>query len=313
MKADLRCLLYLLQHRLRSSPLAAKLRTPFALSLGVHLLLLLLLGAVVVVRRETPAPKNRIEVVAFPLLTEESRPVETAAAAPAPSSTPDPAARPEPPVSKLPPSPLPGRLDGLPLPTPDPAALYASYLAGGEDGQFNFFGLSPRGQRIVFVIDISGSMLQKTGPHTRLSLAMREIKRAIGRLEPSQQFSVVLFAETLAFFRLAPVAATRENKLACFRFLDTDPNLGGSTNLEDGLVKALGMKPDVILLLTDGEANTPSRGILAQARFLREKFNRRMQIHSIGYFLEPGSSPELMLKTLSEENNGVYRRWNPAG
>lgn len=311
MKADLRCLLYLLQHRLRSSPHAAKLRTPFAFSLGAHLLLLLLLGTVVVARRDAPAPETRIEVMAFPLLTEESHSEETALAAPVPSTSPDPAARPEPPPSRTSSSPFPGRVAALPLPAPNPAALYASYLAGSEDGQFNFFGLSPRGQRIVFLIDISGSMLQKTGPHTRLSLAMGEIKRAIGRLESSQQFSVVLFAETLAFFRLAPVAATRENKLACFRFLDSEPDIGGSTNLEDGLVKALGMKPDVVLLLTDGEANTPGRGILAQARFLREKFNRRMQIHSIGYFLEPGSSPELMLKTLSEENNGVYRRWNP--
>ncbi len=193
-----------------------------------------------------------------------------------------------------------------------PESLFAHYLKIGKGGM-NFFGLRPEEKnRTVFLIDISGSMLQHSGTSTRLTQAYDELKRALACLRPDQSFNIILFAERVSAFSPQPLKATRDNILRAYRYLDSDVDCGGSTNLQGGIRLAVAMKPDSLVLLTDGiPTSSEPQALLTETRFLREKTDRQIRIHSIGFYLKAGSVEESFLMKLAEENNGTYLRWNP--
>lgn len=174
-----------------------------------------------------------------------------------------------------------------------------------------FFGRPFGGRRVVFVVDISGSMLQKSGTGTRLSEAYAGLMRAVAALGAEQEFNIVLFADRVDVFMPDPVRAVRENVLRAFAYLDSGVDCGGSTNLQDALRRALAMKPDVMLLLSDGEANTEDEVILAEFRHLRQRHCPELTLHAVGFHLEPGSRAELFLQRLVADRRGSYASWRP--
>ncbi len=182
-------------------------------------------------------------------------------------------------------------------------------LLASPDRPFRFFGISPQGTRVVFLIDVSGSMLQHAGTRTRLREAFDEVARGMAGMRAPQQFNIVLFGTEVKSFRPAAVPATLENKTAARRWLLSEPDCGGTTNLSGGMTTAIGMKPDVVLLLSDGEANQEERAILAEFRHLRRLHNPDIIIHTVGYYLREDGQAERMLRALSGECGGTYARW----
>jgi Ca-activated chloride channel family protein len=164
---------------------------------------------------------------------------------------------------------------------------------------------------VVFVIDISGSMLQKSGTVTRLAEAQRGLMQAVAGLRPEQRFNILFFADRVDAFMPAPAPALPETKLRAFAYIDSGVDCGGSTNLQDALRIAMAMAPDTLLLLSDGEANTEDDAILAEARHLRRRYCPGLQLHAIGFYLEAGGRAERFLKRLSQENQGSYALWRP--
>jgi hypothetical protein len=198
-----------------------------------------------------------------------------------------------------------------PIPdTPTPASWTRALESGRGSGPL-FFGQPYSGKSVVFVIDVSGSMLEKSGKTTRLHEAFDGVMRALGGLEPSQRFNVLLYADRVDAFQPQPVAGERSAILAAFRYLESDVNCGGSTNLQEALRNALAMDPDSILLLSDGEANSEDSAILAEMRYLHARQKRKTRIDTVGFYLETGSKPERLLKQLSAESGGGYASWNP--
>jgi hypothetical protein len=175
-------------------------------------------------------------------------------------------------------------------------------------GKNSFFGLRAEGRVIVFIIDVSGSMYEKTGTTTRMARVFHELEQTIWSLAPDQKFNIVLFATTVVPLAPAPVNATEENKRLSVEFLDSDVDCGGTTNMGRGLAMALSMKPDMIMLLTDGEADNGPESIKSQVDLLRRKFCPAVRICSVGFYLEGGSVPEQLLQDLSGSANGEYLR-----
>lgn len=191
--------------------------------------------------------------------------------------------------------------------------LYDKLLKTKGEG-INFFGLklNKNKDHIIFLIDISGSMLQRTGTSTRLNLVYEEIKQALASLEPNQQFNLVLFAERVSYFSEQPVFASRANILKAYSYLGSDVNCGGSTDLQGGLRQALAMRPDQILLLSDGlPTSTQPAILLTETKYLREKTLPKTQIHAVGFYLMASSAEENFLIKLTKQNNGTYLRWSP--
>lgn len=198
---------------------------------------------------------------------------------------------------------LPGKLE--------PGDELSRFIAKSDRTPVSFFGMQPQGRHIVFLIDISGSMLQRENGERRLDIVFREIKQLIAKLPDKSTFNVVLFAENAQAFSSRLVPSTFNQKAALFRFLNQENDCGSGTNLNTGLTVAMGMKPDTILLVTDGEANQSPDVVVAEAGYLMQKANKLISIQAVGLCLKPDSRAETLLKRLARESGGSYTLWTP--
>jgi hypothetical protein len=161
-----------------------------------------------------------------------------------------------------------------------------------------FFGLgaSARGARsIVYVVDRSGSMLDS------FHFVQQELRRSISALRRSQKFHVVFFSSgpPLENPPRRLVSAIAAQKHHFFEFLDTIlPR--GATNPARALQRALLLKPDLVYLLSDGidfQSNLLSR---------IDEWNRdrKTRIYTIAYLDRTGSE---LLEIVAREHNGEFR------
>lgn len=143
-------------------------------------------------------------------------------------------------------------------PKPATKGSIASHASGNKrgseieatGGRNPFLGEGTPAKSTVFVVDVSGSMQNAT----RLPRVLASMKRAIELMTTNQKFSVVLFDTQTYSFPSQPALldATSKNKDAAFLWLDGRYG-GGGTNPIPGMSIALGLKPERIVLLSDGE------------------------------------------------------------
>jgi hypothetical protein len=125
-----------------------------------------------------------------------------------------------------------------PVPT-QPAGEPDSKEAGG--------GVQKKADRVVWVLDGSGSMINTFGP------LKDEVLKAAASMQPKQLLNVIVsFDERELSFQKALVPATPANLQKLRAFLDSI-NVTGTTNLLVGVEAALRQRPDVIWLTTDGD------------------------------------------------------------
>ncbi|MBX3464897.1 MAG: HEAT repeat domain-containing protein [Planctomycetes bacterium] len=174
-----------------------------------------------------------------------------------------------------------------------------------------FFGLRVESRRVVFVVDVSGSMLESMyGRYvgrrgaTRIDVARQELRRAIERLEPGTLFNVMAFASSVACWRKEGVAvcdaATRASALEWVDRLGA----AGATNLFDSLQLAFA-DPDVdtIYVMSDGE---PTNGAIVDPHRIRREVaswnkHRKIVLHAIAI----GGNLEV-LEWLAKDAGGTY-------
>jgi hypothetical protein len=124
----------------------------------------------------------------------------------------------------------------------------------GELGHAGVWNVSVPANRIVYVIDFSGSII------VAVDELKRELKHSIARLRPTQLFEVVLFygegagsqdvSKAEAFgSQLQP--ATEETRRQFFRWLDSKAPRGATDPLP-ALKRALALKPQAIFFFSDG-------------------------------------------------------------
>lgn len=134
----------------------------------------------------------------------------------------------------------------------DSPAGGGSPRSGGAPGKVSFFGSESNAERVIFVVDNSGSMQRG-----RMETTLFELERAVHGLSASQEFYVVFFSDQpYPMFYPEPaeaaVRATRQNKKHLSGWLRTvEICLGG--RLLDAMELAAGLEPDVVYLLTDGD------------------------------------------------------------
>lgn len=217
--------------------------------------------------------------------------------------------------------------------SPEPAARPAGATSSG------FFGIPVRGTRVVFIVDLSGSMtahirpLNKTaseGEYTsRLAVAQEQAWDSIQHLEEDAMFDIVAFNQEPMTWQGKLVPATEANKKKAKKFIDEFQAKGG-TNLWGGLMKALEFAPgsnaaknelalDEIFLLSDG---APTVGeILDPREILRlvkdANATKRVRINTV--FLQGEGSidmdpqtkagemgPADLMENLAKDSGGSY-------
>ena len=176
-------------------------------------------------------------------------------------------------------------------------------------GETQMFGVRDRGEKIVYVIDVSGSM---SSPATAIASAKSELMASLNTLNADQQFQIIFYNEVAMVLRLRGKPpekyywATDINRtLARQEVAAVQPNLG--TKHMPALSAALGLEPDVIYFLTDAENPALNAKQLDELKRLN-RFGTR--IHAIEFGKGSKLETQTALERLAAQNHGGYRYWD---
>lgn len=193
--------------------------------------------------------------------------------------------------------------DTFQYPTRSVESPYRSVALESQSGYY--YGLPLFAQKLVFVLDTSGSM---TGP--RIVAAKRELTKAIQGLPDHVEFGVVVFNGTVATWHKDLVKATDKTKAAAMHYVEAQ-SPHSNTASYDALEAALGFDTEAIYFLSDG---APHGGKIAApvdivAAITAANKTRRVSIYTIGIGAGiPGGPLDVFLRTLADQNFGLYRR-----
>lgn len=189
-----------------------------------------------------------------------------------------------------------------------PSSAAMSLSQGSSESKIEFCGIKGGGNHFVYLVDSSGSM------GDAFASARLELLRSIELLKPDQRFYVVFFDEEPDYMRLSnptmdetsSMMATTGNKEKLRQWaMRITMNRGRAPY--DPIEFALGLRPDVIFLLSDGEF--PERLVekLDQENRIENLFGDVKPIsivHTIGYHSREG---EARMKVIAKKNGGQYR------
>lgn len=181
--------------------------------------------------------------------------------------------------------------------------LLAAAQPRGEPATLQVFGSGGlTGRKFVFVLDRSNSM--GSGGLGVLDQAAVELQQAVNQLSEVHHFQVVAYnhsTEMIAARALLPADAGNKAQVQDFvRQLAAF----GATEHELGLIAALALKPDVIVLMTDG--GLPELSAF-QMDTIRRMAGPRTQIHCLQFGAGPLQASTPFLQTLAHQNHGSFR------
>ena len=172
--------------------------------------------------------------------------------------------------------------------------------SGKGGGGTSFFGVGGRGTRFAYIVDISGSMEQEN----RMVTALAELKRSIAALPDFAQFYVVLYSNGAIYpdFEEGWQRASRGNISRMKKWIDEQSPRGGTFPLQAfDMVYKLPQPADVIFFLTDGEIPGDTSYHL---RDFQSKSKHETIINTIGFSSEAGKD---VLVEIAKEHRGVFR------
>ena len=181
--------------------------------------------------------------------------------------------------------------------------------AAGQDSGATFYGIESDGNRFVYVIDASTSMLEGG----RWGRAVSELLESISQLKSGQRFLVLTYNSgfqpmlNMRMDQIDLVRATRGNKRRLADWLyGQQPN--GVTMPAGAMMVGLNLNVDAIYLLSDGLLMDRTDAMLRQhnqPRLLRFGGGRKTPVHTIAMDVF-GDGADL-LRVIAEENAGVFR------
>ena len=187
-------------------------------------------------------------------------------------------------------------------------ASYSDSSAGIRFGRNQYYGIDIHAKRLLFLLDQSGSMNERTSSGTRLIAAKNELAQAIDGLAADVEFGILFFDEVVRPWRDELVYASDENKKAAFQFIRR-VQAGKKTNTYAALRRALEFDDqlETVFLLTDGKPTTGpiiAPGAIVED-ILRRNRVRHLTFNTIGISVE--GVTESFLQNLSKRSNGDFR------
>lgn len=184
-------------------------------------------------------------------------------------------------------------------------------LAQRTTSQAKFFGIKVESHRVIFILDISGSMLEsmygryvgKRGA-ARIDVAKQELSQAIKNLDAGTLFNILTFASSVARWKKdGIVVKSPETQAEALEWIE---RLGaaGATNLYDSVKVAFDDKDvDTIFIMSDGE---PTNGEVIDPHRIREDVafwnkHRKIKVNTIAI----GGNLEV-LEWLAKDSGGSY-------
>jgi len=173
-----------------------------------------------------------------------------------------------------------------------------------------YYGVKVHSDRMLFIVDLSGSMAFPWGQDTtRIDVARAELSRVLKQLDPGTLFNMIVFADKVKAWRKAETLATADTVESALKWMNKvfkEPR--GGTYMHAALERAFreNAKIDTIFLLTDGLA-TDGEPIVPEAILASvNTWNRyrRVVIHTFALTLE-----DLDKKGLHERNLGEIKKF----
>lgn len=196
---------------------------------------------------------------------------------------------------------------------------------GGGMGTVTLFGRKIHCQRVVFIIDISGSMLSidpmsqeelRTSPRggeldpnrTRMKRAQRELVKVLRGLPKSTKFNIVSYSSDVDFFRPEGLHSLNgPNTDAAVKWVEGLESNGVTVTdyaIESAFDQIEGAR--CFYLLSDGFATHDGKTPVATdviLNMIREKNRfRRVAIHTLGFM----QADRAMMQAVAKETGGTY-------
>jgi Mg-chelatase subunit ChlD len=202
--------------------------------------------------------------------------------------------------------------------------------APSADKRTGFFGLTIESKRVVFVIDISGSMKENVGgagpdaKSKKSDLAKAELKRVLASLEDGALFDIVFFSSAVRVWKPDMQVSDQKTRKEAVDFVDAAEVVGG-TNTYDALEAAFAIgdmgkgkkreadptgdaRVDSIVFLSDGK---PSVGRTTDPDAIRTAVKgwnraRRIAISAIAFGAEKDAVDPKFMKGLADDTGGKF-------
>jgi hypothetical protein len=185
---------------------------------------------------------------------------------------------------------------------------FLAATGAAEDGPgAEFYGVKASGRKFVFVVDSSRSM---HGP--RWEAAVRELLRAVSRLQEGQFFYVIFFdalphpmfdqpASEASFF------AVEKRHIDRLRQWATSMTLGPDTEPLAAIKIACRLRPDAIYLLSDGEFRDKTALYLRRNNHARDENGRKTPAFAVHTIALQSRQGQPLLERIAKENAGEFR------
>jgi hypothetical protein len=193
---------------------------------------------------------------------------------------------------------------------------------GKVGGMMKFMGVQSNGSSVVFVVDVSGSMVTGQKSVKTYEVLEREVAKFIRALDDRSSFGIVVFSSDAKTFKNNLVRAHREERERAVSWLKklspenyVDPRSDAEekafhrgTRADRGLAEAFELKPDIIFFVSDGEPTgaTPAQ-ILKQVDDAQGT-GKKTAVNSVAYLADSGQQ---FMRALAEKNGGTFREVNP--
>lgn len=176
-----------------------------------------------------------------------------------------------------------------------------------------FFGIKVESHRVIFVLDVSGSMMESMYGRTingrgaaRIDVAKEELAKAVKSLDAGALFNILTFSSGVARWLPEGIGTSDDASRQKAQKWIERLGAGGGTNLYDSVREAFDDKDvDTIFILSDGE---PTTGEVIDPFRIREDVarwnkHRKIKIHTIAI----GGNLEV-LEWLAKDAGGKYRQ-----
>lgn len=193
----------------------------------------------------------------------------------------------------------------------------------------NFFGVESRGERIIFVFDISTTVVNNMRaagmPITQVRDKMIEL---IEELNPGTLFGIIQHSRNFDVFLPELIPAIPENKEKAIRWLRSEFRTDGSgrgwrredpNGIQSVMRAAFAMEPDLLFVMSDasyyrtigttGGERVPWGELERDVRELQRELERPAAMNFIGFGVRPDDANGI--RHIVRQNRGQYREFQP--
>lgn len=216
--------------------------------------------------------------------------------------------------------------------------------SGGTGTGMSFFGIKDDGRSVVIMIDVSDSMFTRTGDaegrkkvkkgkEQSFQAVRDEAIKLVQNLSINSRFGIIKWSGGAYTWKPELVPATDANKNAAIEYIQSEVDMHrappkdgrpGGTRHDYALEEAFKLQPEVIFMLTDGNATAAQKGgglktieprdIWKVASEGQKSLPQEARLHVIYYLTGADKDEERrMLKSLASRNKGQFREVEAPG